>query len=204
MARDVCQTLVLIHCQNDENPGCKEKQNTYWVQQYRHHENFWAFTGPRRDFGLILLTLKMIIHRRFSGPTHLLSANLRGLVILAVSDNTLPPKAQGCCAIGYPSETHLKLKSRKISFSHNIHFSYPIILKFCRAWQYHCHALCKIFKMIQQLQNTLMIVHVVGNWDFARFEFKLIFGRISHIAQGPWLLASPGHPWHSQTINNHG
>ena len=29
MVRDVCQTLVSIHCQNDENPGCKEKQNIY-------------------------------------------------------------------------------------------------------------------------------------------------------------------------------
>ena len=51
----------------------------------RHRENFWAFTGPKRDFGLILLILNMIIHRSFTGPTHLLSANVRGPVSFAVS-----------------------------------------------------------------------------------------------------------------------
>ena len=35
--------------------------------------------------------------------------------------------------VGYPSETHLKLKSRDISFVHNIRFSCPIVLKFCTA-----------------------------------------------------------------------
>ena len=38
---------------------------------HRHSENFWAFTGPRRYFCLIWLTLNMIIHRSFTGPTHL-------------------------------------------------------------------------------------------------------------------------------------
>ena len=36
----------------------------------------------------------------------------------------------GCCNIGYPSEAHLKLKSREISFIHNINLSCLIILKF--------------------------------------------------------------------------
>ena len=52
---------------------------------FRHRENFWAFTGPKRDFGLILLILNMIIHGSFTGPTHLLSANVRGPVSFAVS-----------------------------------------------------------------------------------------------------------------------
>ena len=60
----------------------------------RHRENFWAFTGPRRDFGLILLILNMIIHRSFTGPTHLLSANVRGPVSFAVSAD--------CCIMHYP------------------------------------------------------------------------------------------------------
>ena len=53
---------------------------------HRHRENFWAFTGPRIDFGLILLTPNMIIDRSFTSPTHLLSANVRGPVSFAVSD----------------------------------------------------------------------------------------------------------------------
>ena len=35
------------------------------------------------------------------------------------------------CNIGYPSETHLKLKSHEISFVHNIRFSCTVVLKFC-------------------------------------------------------------------------
>ena len=52
-------------------------------------ENFWAFTGLRRDFGLILLILNMIIRRRFMGPTHLLSANVPGPVSFVVSALTI-------------------------------------------------------------------------------------------------------------------
>ena len=33
--------------------------------------------------------------------------------------------------MGYQSETHPKLKSREISFVHNVRFSCPIFLKFC-------------------------------------------------------------------------
>ena len=35
------------------------------------------------------------------------------------------------CNVGYPSETHFKLESRKISFIHNIRFISPIVLEFC-------------------------------------------------------------------------
>ena len=51
----------------------------------RHSENFLAFTGPRRDFGLILLILNMIIQKSFTSPTDLLSANVQGLVSFDVS-----------------------------------------------------------------------------------------------------------------------
>ena len=56
------------------------------AQTCRHRKNFWAFTGPRIHFGLILLISNRIIHRSFTGPAHLLSANVRGLVSFAVSD----------------------------------------------------------------------------------------------------------------------
>ena len=39
---------------------------------HRHRENFWAFTGPKTDFGWILLILNMIIHRSFTGPSTVL------------------------------------------------------------------------------------------------------------------------------------
>ena len=50
----------------------------------RQSENFWAFTGPRTDFGLILLISNMIIHRSFTDPIHLFSANVRGPASFAV------------------------------------------------------------------------------------------------------------------------
>ena len=49
----------------------------------RHRKNFWAFTGPRPWF--CWYQTCMVIHRSFSGPTHLLSANVGGPVSFAVS-----------------------------------------------------------------------------------------------------------------------
>ena len=53
---------------------------------FRHRKNFRAFTGQSWDIGLILLILNMILHKNFTGPTHFLSANVRGPVSFAVSD----------------------------------------------------------------------------------------------------------------------
>ena len=58
---------------NAQQGGGKEEMGVL----SRHRENFWAFTGPRIDFGLILLMSNMIIHMSFTGVTHLLSASLR-------------------------------------------------------------------------------------------------------------------------------
>ena len=49
----------------------------------RHRENFWAFTGPRRDFGLILLILNMFIHKSFAGPTYFYSSALQAGGVLS-------------------------------------------------------------------------------------------------------------------------
>ena len=63
-----------------------ESANHWWIEldsprKGRRRENFW----PRTDFGLILLISNMVIHRSFTGPTHLLSANVRGPVSFAMS-----------------------------------------------------------------------------------------------------------------------
>ena len=47
---------------------------------YRQRKNFWAFTRPKTDLGPILIISNMVIHKSFTGPTHLLSANVRGPV----------------------------------------------------------------------------------------------------------------------------
>ena len=83
--------------------------------------------------------------------------------------------------IRYPSETHLKLKSRENSFVNNIHFNCPIGLKFCTEHGNDTAVLCAQFQSDWSTEAWVM-----GKRDFARFELKMNFGRIAYIAQGPW------------------
>ena len=85
------------------------------------------------------------------------------------------------CNIGYPSETHRKLGSHKISFAHNLFIRYPIVLKFCTEHGVDA-TLCKISKRLDNLNGFKV------EWDFARLEFKMSFGRTSHVAQQPCRL----------------
>ena len=85
------------------------------------------------------------------------------------------------CNIGYPSETHLKLKSCKILFVHNIHFNNPIILQFCT------------ILLSAKLQNDWTTkTDVMDKWDFVRFKFKMTLGWIPYITQHPWALSTRG------------
>ena len=87
------------------------------------------------------------------------------------------------CNIGYPSETHLKLKSCEISFVHNICFNGPIGLKFCTEHGSDTAMPCAKFQ-----SNWSNEAWVLDKRDFAKFKFKMNFRRISYIAQGSWLL----------------
>ena len=58
------------------------------------------------------------------------------------------------CDIRYLSETHLKLKSHKTSFIHNIRFSCPIISKICTAVSLPCCV--NNFKMIGLQRNKYL------------------------------------------------
>ena len=88
------------------------------------------------------------------------------------------------CNTGYPSETHLKLKSCENSFVHNIRLSCLNVLKFCKGHGSITAVLCAKF------QND-WITHkwVMGEQNFTRFEFKMSFGRISYNAQHLWCLS---------------
>ena len=72
--------------------------------------------------------------------------------------------------IWYPPEPHPKLKSRKILF-----ISYLIGLIFCT--EYDSDSALFRTKFLKNVQLV-----------FARFHFKMSFGRISYIAQSPRLL----------------
>ena len=80
------------------------------------------------------------------------------------------------CNIGYPSETHLKLKSREISFAHSLFIRYPIALEFCTA------VLCAKFQNDWTTETNVMVER-----GFAGFEFKMSFGRIYYFTQHPLI-----------------
>ena len=66
----------------------------------------------------------------------------------------------------YPSEIHLKLKPREISFAHNSCFSWPIALKFCTDHDSITAVLCAQFQTDWTIETA-----VVDERDFARFGF---------------------------------
>ena len=50
------------------------------------------------------------------------------------------------CNIRHPSETDIKLKSREISFVHNLLFNCPVVLKFCTSHDSDAAVLCTNFQ----------------------------------------------------------
>ena len=85
---------------------------------------------------------------------------------------------RGLCNIRYPSETHMKPKSREVSFSRSVLLSYSIVSKFC-------HAFCKISNRMD-------------NWNdcYGRgLRLKRVWGgyAILHSPQGSVYHAEPSH-----------
>ena len=80
------------------------------------------------------------------------------------------------CNIRYPPATHLKLKSRKIPFAYNLSISYPIVFFFSNCTEHgnDTAMLCANYQT-----NWTIEMEVMDKRDFARFEFKMSFGRIS-------------------------
>ena len=99
------------------------------------------------------------------------------------------------CHIGYPFETHLKLKSRAISFVHNIRFNCPIGLKFCTEHGGDTAVPCA---KIQSDRSTA--AWVMGKRDFARFEFKMISDGYPILHEVPVLVYISS--WH-RTDDSH-
>ena len=85
--------------------------------------------------------------------------------------------SRGRCNIGYPSETHLKLKSREISFAHEVLLDCEIVSKFCTKHGSINSVICANF------QNDFKpAMDVLGERDCARLEFKMSFCRILYIS----------------------
>ena len=77
------------------------------------------------------------------------------------------------CNIVYPSETHLKLNSREISFGQNIYFSGQIVLKICTEHGSYTAMLCT------KLHNDL----IIDQWVMCKRDFAIISE--FNNAQGP-------------------
>ena len=75
----------------------------------------------------------------------------------------------------YPLKTHFELKSREISFAHKLLFSSQIVLKSCKEY------VSITVEHSANFQIDLIIeLDVLDEWNLARFECKMSFGRISY------------------------
>ena len=79
-----------------------------------------------------------------------------------------------------PSETDLKYKFRKDAFVHRNLISCPIVLKFCTE-----HGSTTAVPGAKSQSDWTIRADFMGERNFARFEFKISFGRIRHIASPP-------------------
>ena len=84
-----------------------------------------------------------------------------------------------CWDKGYPSEIHLQLKSRQISF-YNIYVNLRIALKFCTEQGSGTVVLCAIFQNVLTTERQVMDTR-----DYVGFEFKMHLEGINYIATAP-------------------
>ena len=91
----------------------------------------------------------------------------------------------GCCTKGYPSETHLKLKSRKISFAHNPVLRYQIALEFCTEHDSIIAMPCANFQ--NDYANEM---DILDERDFTKFGFEMSFVRIPYIVTASQFLVA--------------
>ena len=105
------------------------------------------------------------------------------------------------CSMGYPPETHLKLKSHENSFIHKTRFSSTIALKIDTKHRSMTVVRYAYFKTIGHLRNKLGTNGILRELSLSlnargpNYSGSTL--SISWLLM-PWLLASPGHqqPWY--------
>ena len=75
---------------------------------------------------------------------------------------------------------HVKPTSREISLAHNLSRSYQIVWKFCIEHDSDAAVPC-----VKNQHDWTDKIGVMDEWDFARFEFKMRFGRVWYISGPP-------------------
>ena len=78
------------------------------------------------------------------------------------ADSRFAPSQWETCNIGYPTETHFKLKYREISFAYNLFISQPIVLN-------DTTVLCAKYQSDGTTQK-----YVMDERDFTRFDFNIL------------------------------
>ena len=89
----------------------------------------------------------------------------------------------GYCTLGYPSETRLKLESCEISFAHIATLTNRFGILY-RKWQYNCHALCELSKLLCKWNGYF------GRPNFTKFEFEKSFVRIPYTVTASQFLVA--------------
>ena len=97
-----------------------------------------------------------------------------------------PAMSGDCCNTTPRFETHLEIKSREISFAHNLFHNRFDILH--RARQWYCHALDKMST------DWSTGMEAIDKRDFSRFELNISIRRMSY-SNSHWCLTTDRFIW---------
>ena len=128
-------------------------------------------------------------------------------MIVSYTFNRKPGNAfpEGWCNIGYRHDTHLKIKSREISFAQKLSLSYKIVFNFAQimavwlvcSWEFSkgsqpCSV--QIVKMNWQLKSVIWTSKISPH-----FSFRCVFGGYSVLKQPPIFRFNI--PWDMPFLN---
>ena len=132
--------LKLIVVSEKGQSDCSVGPSTNGQRAYHPSRYQWG-----HSLGMLGLSLVIATHLEINHPYHLRVDQSSNVSMSLLYDSTqtwfltlfkfdgkfvlLQYISVGCCSWRYPSEIHLKLKSREISFAHNLFLRQPIVLK---------------------------------------------------------------------------
>ena len=99
-----------------------------------------------------------------------------------------------CSSAEYPSKTQLKIKSREISFAHNLFICCRIVLKCCTEYDSYTTGFYARFQY-----DSTVEMGVMG--DLVKFLFNILFAWISYIAIATRYLIYYLYPYNGNKIS---
>ena len=150
-----------------QHEGLKISVWQFWFQPYVRHISWklWQFASWHQLAHFYYDLLKKIFPFSYScicfSCTYLSAGDAHCDGIPGSTANWDPG---ALCNIGYPSETHLKLKSCEISFVYNSYLSWPIVLRFFTEHGSITAVLCAKFQIDWTIETDIM-----DEQDFTKF-----------------------------------